>query len=303
MRGNMAERIIVTGINGFVGKHLTRELADNGVEVVGVGREDEIHRDIAHIVKEYYQIDMTKEWPAVMGDAIIHLAGLAAVGPSFDSPQEYLNLNSAMLTHIAEYYLRQEQKPRVISVSSGAIYDPHQPMPITEESAVGYTSPYAVSKVLNELQCKYYRSRGLECIVVRPFNHIGPGQLPGFLIPDVIEQLRHGDEITVGNITTKRDYTDVRDIARAYRLLATTPALHYDTYNACSGKSIQGEEIVEYIKAAFNKPTATITVDQSKIRPTDPTDIYGSAKRLREDTGWQPTITLEQTIHDSVHSV
>ncbi|MBP6037972.1 MAG: NAD-dependent epimerase/dehydratase family protein [Candidatus Saccharimonas sp.] len=294
----MAERVIVTGINGFVGKHLTRELVDNGIEVVGVGREDDIHGDIAHIVKEYYQIDMTKEWPAVMGDAVIHLAGLATVGPSFDAPQDYLNLNSAMLTHMAEYYLSKEHKPRIIVISSGAIYDPHQPMPITEESQIGYTSPYAVSKVLNEAQCKYYRSRGLECVVVRPFNHIGPGQLPGFLIPDVIEQLSRGDKITVGNITTKRDYTDVRDIARAYRLLATTSKLHFDIYNACSGRSIQGEKIVELIKTAYDKPHANVLIDKSKMRPTDPIDIYGDYSRLNEDTGWMPEIPLEQTILD-----
>ena len=288
----MAQRIIVTGINGFVGKHLARELAQNGIEVVGVGRENEIHDEVADIVQEYYTVDMTKEWPSVQADVVIHLAGLAAVGPSFNAPQDYLNLNSAMLTHMAEYYLAKEKKPRIIIVSSGAIYDPHQPMPITENSLIGYTSPYAVSKVLNELQCKYYRGRGLECVIVRPFNHIGPGQLSGFLVPDVIEQLKNGSEITVGNITTKRDYTDVRDIARAYRLLATTPTLTYDTYNACTGKSVQGELLVNLIK----------DVDQSRIRPTDPSDIFGSAERLYRDTGWQPEIPLEQTINDSVNN-
>lgn len=297
----MAERIIVTGINGFVGKHLARELANNGLEVVGVSREETVHDEISGIVHEYHSVDMTREWPAIMGDAVIHLAGLAAVGPSFDAPQDYLNLNSAMLTNMAEYYLAQDKKPRIISISSGAIYDPNQPLPITEESAIGYTSPYAVSKVLNELQCKYYRNRGLECIVARPFNHIGPGQLPGFLVPDIIEQLKRGDEIKVGNITTRRDYTDVRDIARAYRLLATTPELHFDTYNACSGKSVQGESIVELVKNASGKPHATVTVDQSKIRPTDIANIYGSAERLKQDTGWQPEIALEQTIVDAVN--
>ena len=298
----MAERIIVTGINGFVGKHLARELASNGLEVVGVSREETVHDELNNIVHEYYSVDMTREWPAIMGDAVIHLAGLAAVGPSFDAPQDYLNLNSAMLTNMAEYYLAQDKKLRIISVSSGAIYDPNQPLPITEESAIGYTSPYAVSKVLNELQCKYYRNRGLECVVVRPFNHIGPGQLPGFLVPDVIDQLANSDEISVGNISTKRDYTDVRDIARAYRLLATTPELHYDTYNACSGASTSGEAIIKLVKNAFGKPDAIVTVDQSKIRPTDIADIYGSADRLKEDTGWQPEISLEQTITDAVNA-
>lgn len=262
---------------------------------------EDLDTSLSGFVDDYHQADLSKNWPDLPDtDAVIHLAGLAAVGPSFDRPHDYININSAIVTNMAEYYLRQEKKPRIISISSGAIYDPNQPLPITEESTIGYTSPYAVSKVLNELQCKYYRNRGLECIVVRPFNHIGPGQLPGFLVPDIIEQLAGGDEILVGNITTKRDYTDVRDIARAYRLLATTPELHYDTYNACSGVSISGEMIVELVKKAFGKPDAIVTIDQSKIRPTDIADIYGSTKRLREDTGWCPTIPLDQTIRDSV---
>lgn len=298
-------RIVVTGVNGFVGKHLTRELADHDIEVVGIGQEDTAHEEISGELESYYMADLTKEWP-VRGriDAVIHLAGLAAVGPSFERPQDYINLNSSMITNMAEYYLRTGiQTPRIVVVSSGAVYSPDQPMALAEDAHLGITSPYVVSKVLVESQCEYYRERGIDCVVARPFNHIGPGQGPGFLVPDVLGQLQTADEITVGNIETKRDYTDVRDIARAYRLLATTPDLAHDTYNACTGRSVSGREIIESIANVLGKANLVITVDESKVRPTDPADIYGDASRLHKDTGWEPEISLEQTLKDCVESI
>lgn len=295
------KRIVVTGVNGFVGKHLVRELHGGDIMVVGIGREDAAHEEISALLDQYITADLAVEWPeAIEVDAVIHLAGLAAVGPSFSEPQRYLSLNSAMVTHMAEYYLTQKKQPRIIVVSSGAIYDPGQPMPLTERSAVGFASPYAVSKVLVENQCAYYRKRGLDCIIARPFNHIGPGQLGGFLVPDVIDQLRKGDTVTVGNTATRRDYTDVRDVARAYRLLACADTLHHEIYNVCSGRSISGESLIAQIKSAMGKESATVTVDQTKVRPTDAPDIYGDAGSLHKDTGWEPSIAIEQTIQDCV---
>jgi len=295
-------RVAITGVNGFVGKHLAREFVNCGIKVIGVGRESDVDAYIADICTTYYSADLATQWPDIEAvDAVIHLAGLAAVGPSFDSPQSYINLNSAMLTHMAEFYLVQDKKPRIVVVSSGAIYNPDQEMPLDETSVTGFTSPYAVSKALVENQCTYYKNRGLDCVVVRPFNHIGPGQLRGFLVPDVITQLKEGDSVTVGNITTKRDYTDVRDIVRAYRLLATTPQLNHSVYNACSGHSVAGSEIVESIKTIMNKPYATVEIDQTKVRPTDPGDIYGDCSRLISDTGWKPEYSLRQTLADIIN--
>lgn len=293
----------ITGVNGFVGKHLVRVLHESDLKIIGIGREPDADKDSDGFLKDYTSTDLVESWPEIeVVDAVIHLAGLAAVGPSFDSPQTYIEVNGAMITNMCEYYLKQENKPRIVVVSSGAIYDPNQPMPITEDSDIGLYSPYAVSKVLVEKQCEYYRNRGLDCIVVRPFNHIGPGQGRGFLVPDVIEQLKERDAISVGNISTKRDYTDVRDIVRAYRLLATTPKLNHGVYNACSGTSTSGEEIVDLLKEALKKPSAEVIVDQSRVRPTDPAEIYGSSARLCEDTGWKPEIELEQTLLDIVGS-
>lgn len=299
-------QIIITGINGFVGRHLVRELKQKNISVIGIGREEEPDKEIAAHLDSYYFQDIAKVWPEIKAqpDAIINLAGLAAVGPSFDHPQDYININSAIVTNMCEYYLRQEKKPRIVSIISGAIYSPDQPMPLTEESDISLNSPYSISKVLNEKQLAYYRLRELDCIAVRPFNHIGPGQLDGFLIPDLIKKIQKSkdDIIEVGNLKTKRDYTDVRDVAKAYRLLATTKKLSYNTYNVCSGKSYSGEEILEKLKKQMNRNTIKTVIDQSKIRPNDPADIYGSAEKLKNDTRWKPTLSLDETIKDIIEN-
>ncbi len=297
--------IVITGINGFVGKHLTRDLVHHGHTVIGVGREEIVDLEIGSLLQNYIYQDIAESWPETRApvDAVINLAGLAAVGPSFDQPQLYIDINSKIVTNMCEYYLKKGQKPRIILVSSGAIYSPRQALPLTEESALGITSPYTVSKVLNETQAEYYRSRGLDIIIARPFNHIGPGQLGGFLVPDLIEKLRSIDDsnvIKVGNLKTKRDYTDVRDVARAYRLLATTSKLNHVIYNVCSGESHSGEEILEQLQKTMDIKDISIEIDESKIRPNDSPDIFGSHNKLTKDTAWEPRVTLLQTFKDSV---
>jgi len=252
------EKVIISGINGFVGRHLAREMHGAGMSIVGVGQDAEIDSTISEIVSEYHQAELTERWPDIPNvKAVIHLAGLAAVGPSFDNPQTYINANSSMVTNLCEYYVKQDAKPRVVIVSSGAIYNSNQPMPIAEDGEIGFSSPYAVSKILNENQVAYYRNRGLDCVVARPFNHIGPGQNQGFILPDFygrLSSLENGEQtISIGNIETRRDYTDVRDIARAYGKIALAPALKYSVYNICSGVSLSGVEIFTELKNAMNR--------------------------------------------------
>ena len=299
------QKMVITGVNGFVGKHLVRELKAHGIEVLGLDRATEADSEIAHELSAYISCDLSTSWPETGEvDGVIHLAGLAAVGPSFEQPQLYLEVNSAIMTHLAEYYLTRGGRPRIIVVSSGAIYSPHQTMPLNESAEIGYASPYAVSKVLVENQCAYYRNRGLDCVVARPFNHLGPGQRPGFLLPDLYEQIKSclqtGASLKVGNLQTKRDYTDVRDVVRAYRLLATTPKLKNAVYNICSGVSHAGSELLGELLKACQASSLSTEVDSTKIRPNDPEDIVGDNTRLKQDTGWQPEIRLHQTIEDFV---
>ncbi len=301
------KRIVISGINGFVGHHLAHRLVEWGNEVIGIGHDAEVLEPLKDIVSEYYSADLTTTWPDIPdADGVIHLAGLAAVGPSFDDPQRYINMNSAMVTHMCEYYAAQDKKPRLLVVSSGAIYDPNQPMPLDESAAIGFSSPYAVSKILVENQCAYYRNRGLDCVIVRPFNHIGPGQGLGFILPDFYDRLSKLEDksaaISVGNIETRRDYTDVRDIVDAYTRLVTALELKASLYNVCSGASLSGREILDQLKAAMHLDSVSFEVDPSLVRPTDIDNIVGDSSRLQSELGWSPTHQIHQTIQDFVQS-
>jgi GDP-4-dehydro-6-deoxy-D-mannose reductase len=300
-------KVMVTGINGFVGQHLERNLLSAGHEVVGI-----VHEDFENQPANYLTCDLTDEeavrhLPLEDINVVINLAGLAAVGPSFTDPELYMRVNTGVLENLGnEAVKRGTVLKRIIAISTGAVYDSDQPLPLTEESKVNEgNSPYVKSKLAMEEVAKNLRGRGVDCIAVRPFNHIGPGQQGDFLLPQLTAQLISPDfngAITMGNLKNKRDFTDVQDIVRAYRLLAEADHLSHDTYNVCSGKSHSGEEIVEIERRILGLPDITITTDPSKIRPKgkDTPDLYGDFSRLHKATGWKPEITLEQTIEDYI---
>jgi GDP-4-dehydro-6-deoxy-D-mannose reductase len=152
----------------------------------------------------------------------------------------------------------------------------------------------------------YYRRRGLDCVVVRPFNHIGPGQSTGYLIPDLVTKLHayltEGEQITVGNLTTRRDYTDVRDVTAAYLAIAATKKLNSAVYNVCGGSSHSGQEMMNLLAKVMDVKLSpdTVKIDRSLVRPTDIAEIYGSHAKLTTDTGWEPRIPLEDTLKDVV---
>lgn len=297
------KKVVISGINGFVGHHLARELRASNISVIGIGNDTTVSESLTDVVDEYYSQNLVDAWPDTGNvEGVIHLAGLAAVGPSFEDPQLYINTNSSMVTNIGEYYIKHEKKPRILIVSSGAIYSPRQALPIAENGELGLSSPYAVSKVLTENQATYYRGRGLECVVARPFNHIGPGQGKGFILPDFYDRIKTTQEntIRVGDISTKRDYTDVRDIVKAYVALILANTLQSTTYNVCSGESLSGNEILDTLKQTMKRPDMTFEVDQSLVRPTDIPDIRGDSSRLRQELGWRPVYSVRDTIQDFV---
>lgn len=297
--------LIITGVNGFVGSHLATIAAADGHTVWGVGREPAPDAALAPHLAEYIPADLSENWPVPDGaDAIVHLAGLAAVGPSFTDPQRYLNINSAIMTHMCEALLTQQHQPRIVVVSSGSVYaTPAPDETVSETSPTTPNSPYAVAKLLVETQARYYATRGLDTLIARPFNHIGPGQGPGFLIPDLthaLSTLPAEAELAVGNLNAARDYTDVRDVARAYLALALAPTHHHDLYNVATGTSHTGHEILGAITTALGRPIPELVTDQTRLRPNDPPRITGNANRLREEFDWTPTIDYTTSITDYI---
>jgi GDP-4-dehydro-6-deoxy-D-mannose reductase len=300
--------IIVTGINGFVGQHLARELHEQGFTVIGAGRETMVATELKSIVHKYFNCNLLNEaevskLPLEKSIAVINLAGLAQVGSSYGQEKLYMDVNVKVQTTLASYLLKTGIfTTRIIAVSTGAVYDSTQPMPLSEDSKViTEGSPYALSKLAMEDELKKYINNGLNIVVVRPFNHIGPGQLGGFLVPDLANQIKESDIISVGNLNTERDYTDVRDVVRAYVLLATTPKLSHQLYNVCSGKSVSGKKILDLIKQNLGKNNLKVIVDPEKIRPKDPLVVRGDNQRIRTDTGWKPKFEIDSTINDYVN--
>lgn len=309
--GQSSYTTMVLGVNGFVGQHLARELHAHGHRVIGVGNTPDLATELHDIVTNYCGCDLADEkqvstLPLEEVSGIINLAGLANAGASFSDPDTYMRINELVQTNICKVLEQQKRLDiRILAVSSGAVYDGAAPMPLTETSPViSEGSPYALSKLGMEEALRPYQERGLDIIIVRPFNHTGPGQGVGFLVPDLISQLRTAASsdriIQVGNLKTERDYTDVRDIVRAYRLLLEAPKLSQKLYNVCSGKSRRGAEILETLEDLLQLSDITVNIDQARIRPSDPAVIYGSSRHLTEDTGWKPQISFEETLKDSL---
>ena len=304
----MSKGVLITGVNGFVGKHVADRFQSLGFEVTGVARQQSPGLEVASSLDNYIAADMLDAQAvnrlSLDGvSAIIHLAGRSSVGESFQQPGEYITQNPLMTHNLFDHAQRQGFEGRIVSVSTGALYDPNQPLPLSEESKTAPNSPYAIGKLSAEAVALYFKSRGIDAVIARPFNHIGPGQGTGFLLPDLYSQLHsseYGQTLRVGNLATRRDYTDVRDIARAYSDLATAQSLGRSIYNICSGKSLSGLEITGIIKDASGRQDVQTTVDPAKVRPNEILDIRGDYSQLHADTGWDPQIDIRQTVADFV---
>ena len=304
-------RILVTGVNGFVGGHLASELSGRGHAVVGLGREAKPKSHLDGLLDSYVQSDLTV--PADVRslnindiEAIINLAGLAQVGASFAEPKKYKQVNVEVLRLLGQRVSRAKRNIRLLAISTGAVYDSNQSLPLTEKSKViSDGSPYAISKLMMEDEASKLRRQGLDCIIARPFNHIGPGQEPGFLVPDLYDNIKLAVKtklpLKVGNLKTRRDYTDVRDVVRAYAGLVECNSLSYKIYNVCSSKSLSGEQILDLLARAMDAHVK-VEVDKSIVRKNDPIELYGSYDHLSKDTGWSPEIKIQKTIEDFVRS-
>jgi len=297
-------RCLVSGASGFVGSHLVRQLVDAGHEVHAIvgpgsgGPPSEAMR---------IEADLRSGWPMLTKyDSIFHLAGLSSVGESFGEPVKYIESASRMAVELGESALRQGVNPRVVLVSSGSIYDGHTSRPISENDSLAFTSPYAVSKHAAEAVAHYYMNRGLDWIVVRPFNHVGPGQRAGFIVSDLFRSLISASErgsrsILTGDLTTRRDYTDVRDVCRAYIALAEESMLPFSTFNVCSGVTVSGLEIWDEIVGALGYGSdLELVPDSSRFRPSDPKVMVGDPARIQECVGWSPRISVAESIRSFV---
>jgi GDP-4-dehydro-6-deoxy-D-mannose reductase len=196
----------------------------------------------------------------------------------------------------------------VVVVTSAHIYGriSAKDLPVTEKTPATPEHPYGVSKIAAaQLAQLYWRRYGLPTVEARPFNHVGPRQAPGFVVPDFASQLaaialgRQEARLSVGNLDAERDFTDVRDVVRAYWLLAQN-GRPGETYLICSGRPVRiADLLATLIEVAGHK--VNIEVDQARVQPLETPQMYGSAARLAHDTGWRPEVPLRQSLEEAYH--
>lgn len=290
-------RALITGGLGFVGRHLTRHLRDNGDVVTVLDRHGELAVDITDGPA------VAEAIAAAAPDAVYHLAGWADVGASWGDPVGVFRANAEGSLHVLRACV-EAKVGRVLAVSSADLYGVVTPaeLPLTEASPLRPTSPYAASKMAAEaLAQQAFLGQGLEVVRVRPFSHLGPGQAEGFVAPALAARIARAERddhgsIPVGNLSARRDLTDVRDIVRAYRLLITDGAAG-EVYNVCSGRDLSIQELADHLVALARHPIE-LEPDPALLRPVDLPVLRGDPTKLRQATGWKPEIPIEQTLAD-----
>jgi GDP-4-dehydro-6-deoxy-D-mannose reductase len=239
-------------------------------------------------------------------DVIYHLAALSSVGRSWDAPAQTLEDNVGSAVSMLEATRLEVPHARLVWVSSCEVYGLPERLPVDERAPLHPSNPYAVSKAAGDmLAAVYAEAHGLDIVRARPFNHAGPGQLPIFIVSSLAQQAAqarnsgaHKIRIVTGNPDTRRDFTDVRDVARAYRLLAE----HADPgiYNVSSGHSISAAEQVRLLAELIDPIELEHEVDPARLRTNEVMDLRGSHERLSAATGWQPEIPFRQTMADTI---
>jgi GDP-4-dehydro-6-deoxy-D-mannose reductase len=291
-------RALITGGKGFVGQWLAAHLKDRGDEVAVIDIETDVADGAA----------VGRVMADVVPEAVYHLAAMTHVGESWEHPGQVLRVNVLGTAEILAAARSIESRPRVLIVSSAEVYGVVTPaeLPLGEDTPTRPASPYAASKLAAEaVALQAWRGYGQPVIVVRPFNHIGPGQSPNFFVPAlakrIVDARRSGARsLPVGTLTTRRDFTDVRDVVVAYRLLVER-GVPGEVYNVCSGRDVAMSEVAtELLELAG--ADLTLETDPALVRPVDVPVLRGSAERLREATGWEPHIPLATTLADVLTS-
>ncbi len=287
-------RALVTGGKGFVGTWLVAHLGASGDEVCSMDHEVDV-TDLDAIRA------VMVEW---LPDAVYHLAALTHVGSSWRDPGSVLRVNAFGTLHVLEAARACEPPPRLLLVSSAEVYGSvaEADLPVTEAAPLAPVTPYAASKVAAEyLGVQAHLAYGLDVVSVRPFNHVGPGQAPGFVVPSLAERIveaqRTGQaSVGIGNLTARRDLTDVRDVVRAYRLLMAR-GVPGEVYNVCSGRTLPIRSVAERMLELAGADLTLVT-DPSLVRPVDVPVVCGDPGKLRAATGWTPEIDLDRTLAD-----
>jgi GDP-4-dehydro-6-deoxy-D-mannose reductase len=301
-------RALITGASGFAGSFLARECARAGDSVVGVSLSGEVPEGVGSGL-EVDLADLDAVRAAVRDvdpEVIYHLAALSSVGRSWEAPARTVQDNVAMSVNMLEAVRLDASEARVVWVSSCEVYGMPERLPVEEDAPFAPANPYAVSKASGDLLARVYvDAYGLNLVRARPFNHAGPSQRPIFIMSSLAMQAaqavldgQESLEIVTGNPDTRRDFTDVRDVARAYRLLGVSE--DRGVFNISTGESISAADQVRLVAELVGSVEVSHVVDQARIRANEVMDLRGSHARLTAATGWEPEIPIRQTMADTI---
>jgi len=308
--------ILITGIEGFVGPYLLRELREHvptDTEITGLGYK-ELPADHFEGVSHYTRLDISdgdafrdyliKQEP----DVIYHLAAISSVAESFQRPVDTFRINQMGSLCLLETAVKDLGcRPRILLVGSADVYRSRpDDKPMNEETQFRPLSPYAASKAaVDYLGVIYWRNYGLEVLRTRSFNHFGPGQEPVFVMSSFARQVAaielglQEPVVNVGNLNVKRDFTDVRDVVRAYRLIMEKGSPG-DVYNVSSFNAVSIDEMLDMM-LALTSVRIEKRIDPSLVRKTDNPVLAGDNTKLRDHTGWVPEIALKKTLNDMLN--
>ncbi|NPA91488.1 MAG: GDP-mannose 4,6-dehydratase [Chloroflexi bacterium] len=305
-------RALITGVAGFAGSHLADYLVTHtDYEVWGVVRrtrwrvahlQDRIHLVTCDLTN---QVATSRMIDNVRPDLVFHLAADARVGASWHHPWQTYEANLRAQLSLLEALVTTKQQAHVLIVGSNEAYGKPVRLPVDEDHPFRPVTPYGVSKAAQDLMgLQYHLAFDLPVVRVRPFNHIGPRQSQGFVCADFASQVARIEAglqepvIRVGNLSARRDFTDVRDVARAYHL-ALTQGHVGDVYNVGSGEAHAIQEILDILLRASRVPIR-VEVDPKRLRPSDVPEVRCDAGKLRSHTGWEPTIPFETSVLDTL---
>jgi GDP-4-dehydro-6-deoxy-D-mannose reductase len=285
-------RVLVTGASGFVGRYLLEHLKSRGDEVLEPERFVDVVNGDA----------LKKQVTGLQPDGILHLAALSHVGESWKRPDDYLQVNVVGTHNLLQAARECDPMPRVLIISSSEVYGRAGGSSgcITEETPMCPVSPYAATKAAAEmLAIQAWQGWGLPVVRARPFNHIGPGQPPDFVVPAlarrIVQASLQGESVLrTGNLWPKRDFTDVLDVVKAYRLLLEVgePGM---AYNVASGHAISIGELAQLL-ISLARVDMEVVEDPALVRPVEVPVVCGDMQRILRATGWKPEIPLEDTL-------
>jgi GDP-4-dehydro-6-deoxy-D-mannose reductase len=309
-------RVLVTGVSGFVGGHLAEHLIAEGDLVVGLSTSGRWPAGLAHVSRQVRieRCDLAgvdeADLSALIGrkqpEVIYHLAAQANPQASMTDPRGTWALNLGGTLNLLEAVKASglRPRPRVVLVGSGVCYGNPAPehLPVGEGCPLRPNNPYSASKAAADLLgIQHFLAHGTDVVMVRPFNHAGPRQSPSYVLGALARQVAeveagHASRVEVGNLDVVRDFTDVRDVVRAYRLLAGRGAAG-EVYNLGTGRGTRLADALEILRARARGPI-DVHIDPARVRAVDQSLLVADAAKLRAATGWEPRFSIDRTLGD-----